>query len=237
MRILLVAAMLALTGGAGVAQDFELEFTEQALNRLVGRLGDPGKGGIHQPDPLSRLGYTGCVSLATLDCPGGRATATPSAKTPPPLRLSRCQGPDGRGAIVPSVEPVSWQWWITQARFTIGAQGLQFAANVRYRVGTQWFSEAKTVPATLSLDVAGQRLRMDIWSFTVPVRYSAGGVADTITEVDVARHMSFRIPISAQAFQVYDLEGRARTLTSRTQGASVVYLPGKIQVKVDAAFN
>lgn len=236
MKVLLASAIAVLVACPATAQDFELEFTEQALNRLVASLNDPGSGGVHRSSALAALGYSGCVSLGALDCAGATsAPSSPQGSGRTDVRLAFCQGPDGKGAIVPASDAVGWQWWITEARFTIAAQQLSFTARVRYRVGTQWFSEEKTVPAVLSLDVASQRLRMDVSSFRVPVRHTVNGVAETITEVDVGRHMSFGIPISAQAFQVADLEGRPRTLTSRAQGGSVAYLPGKIQVRVDAA--
>jgi hypothetical protein len=231
------------------AQNFELEFTEQALNRLVAQLGDSGKSGVHQSNDLSALGYGKCGTIGILDCTAGtnaqasqgiarRPTAsTQQGAARANVHLAVCQGPDGRSAIVPAPELVTWQWWITEARFSIRAQQLQFTAKVRYRVGRQWVSEEKTVPAVLSLDIASQRLRMGISSFTVPVRYTVNGLAETITEVDVGRHMGFGIPISPQTFQVTDLEGRARTLTSRAQSANIEYLPGQIRVRVYGGFN
>jgi len=49
--------------------------------------------------------------------------------------------------------------------------------------------------------------------------------------------MGFEIPISEQTFQVTDLEGHVRTLTSRAQNAAVEYLPEQIRVKVYGGFN
>jgi hypothetical protein len=236
MKLLLALALAVLAVSPANGQDFELELTEQALNRLVAQLGDAGSGGVHRSSALASLGYTGCVLVGALDCASSTSAATgQQGAKQPSVALALCQGPDGKGAIVPADDAVGFQWWITEARFTVAAQQLRFTARVRYRVGSQWFSEEKTVPASLSLDVASQRLRMDVSSFKVPIRLTVNGVTETITEVDVSRHASFGIPISAQTFQVTDLEGRPRTLTSRAQSASVAYLPGKIQVRVDAA--
>ena len=251
MKLLCAAAILVL-GGAwpAAAQNFDLELTEAALNRLVAQLGDSGRSGVHQSNDLSTLGYGNCATIGALEC-GARenvATSQPSAggqttrstgegTARTNVNLAICRGPDGRPAIVPAPELLTWQWWITEARFTIRAQQLQFTAKVRYRVGRQWVSEERTVPAALSLDVASQRLRMAISTFTVPVRRTVGGAVETITEVDVGRHMTFVIPISPQTFQVTDLEGRGRTLTSRAQSATVDYLPGQIRVRVYGGFN
>lgn len=280
MRVLLVAALLALAGSPVAAQDLELELTEASLNRLVARLGDPSASGIFQPSgPLGSLGYSGCTAAGTMPCatglssragastgvtaeaakPGAATTAraatnvtgstavvvTPGVPTgldaaPASggfsLSVSLCIGPDGQPVVVPGVVPVVWQWWITKARFTVQAQQLTFTANVRYRVGRQWFSDERTVPATLSFDSASHRLQMQIASFKVPISYSAYGVSEALTEVDVGRHMSFAIPISLQSFQVTDPQGRAINLVGRAQTANVEYQPGKVQVKAYVGF-
>jgi len=238
MRNALAVALLAVAVCPAAAQDFELELSEQALNRLVARLGHPSARGVHQPDVLGSLGYTGCVVIGTLDCPAPATTVRAGqseATGRPSVKLSSCRGPDGRLALVPAPEPVDWQWWITEARFTVAAQQLRFSATLRYRVGESWFTESRTVPATLGLDAPSQRLRLSVASFKVPIQRTSGGVTQTLTEVEVSRHVSFGIPVGTVAFQVPDLEGRTRTLTGRVQGAAVAYLPGKIQVKVDGA--
>jgi hypothetical protein len=224
----LIVAVVAVAGRSALAQDFELEITEEGLNRLVAQLGEPSSGGIHQPNALATLGYRNCHLVGSLNCPGASGQELP---------LAICEGPDGQAALVPGGGPVSWQWWITQARFTVQAQQLQFAASVRYRVGAQWFREERTVPAALSFDVAGQRLRMEVAAFKVPVTYGFHGVVEAITEVDVGRHLSFAIPIKTQTFQVHGLEGNPKTITVRAQGATIQYLAGKIRVNVDAAFD
>jgi hypothetical protein len=228
--ILLLVGGIAASGSTVAAQDFELELTEEGLNRIVGRLGDRSTGGFHQPNRLLALGFRNCRFVGSLECPTGQGAGSS-------VKLARCDGPSGQDAIVPAAEPVSWQWWITRGRFTIAGQQLQFSALVRYRVGDEWFKEERTVPATLGLDVGGQRLRMDVSTFKVPVQYRAQGAAEAITEVDVGRHMSFAIPIDAQSFQVTGLDGGVKTLTSRAQGASVEFLPGRVRVKIDATFN
>lgn len=237
--LLLSAALAALVPGRAAAQDVVLELTEDGLNRIVRQLGDPGDGGVHQPNLLATLGYKGCRAVGVQDCAGptGAVDAPQGTRPRAQVLLSRCQGPDGRDAVVPGAEPVSWQWWITQARFSIAAQQLSFAASVRYRVGRQWSRDDRTVPAALTFDAAGQRLSMTVSAFTVPIAYSADGVVEAVTEVDVGRHMSFAIPIGAQTLQVRSLDGSPRTLTSRAQSATVEYLAGRVLVRVDAAFN
>lgn len=230
--------IIAVSGLPGAAQDIELEVTEDGLNRLIAQLGDPSGAGIHQPSPLASLGYHGCISLGSLDC-SREATAAPeaTAKKLGRVLLSRCEGPDGQSAVLPAAESISWQWWITGARFTVASQQLSFSATMRYRVDSDWFSEERTVPATLSLDVASQRLRLDISSFKLPIRYTANGANEAITEVDVGRHLSFAIPIAAQSIQVPRLDGSLKTLNARAQSANVEYLAGRIRVKVDAGIN
>jgi len=282
MKILLLVTIAGLLGSPCLAQDLELEITEPSLNHLLSQLGDPGKSGIYQVNPLGALGYSSCQALGTIDCSGSSSTTTnqPTTLSPPsglvaptgqrgtttplarnvtpadqqvkataavtlrdqqakltPVRLSVCQGPNGKQVIVPGAEPVLWQWWITNAHFTIQAGQLAFTANVRYRVGARWFSDQRTVTAAVSFDAANQRIRIDVSAFKVPVRYAASGFNETITEVDVGRYMSFGIPTPPQTFQTTDLDGRLRSVNFQIQTASVQYLSGKMQVKLYAGFN
>ncbi len=159
------------------------------------------------------------------------------AKLSPTVRLSLCQGPNGKQVIVPGAEPVVWQWWITDSHFTIQEGQLTFSANVRYRVGAQWFSDQRTVAATVSFDAANQRIRIDVSTFNVPIHYATRGLNETITEVDVGRYMSFGIPTKRQTFQTTNLNGTPKTVNAQIQSASVQYLSGKMQVKLYAGFN
>lgn len=235
MKGLCVAACFVLASSSAAAADFELEFTEQTINRLLGNLGNPSAGGLYQPSgALNALGYSGCAPVGVLNCTYGTGGQTKTSKQ---LAISLCQGPDGQTAIAPSVERVGWQWWITEARFDVAAQQLTFSANVRYRVGSKWFRVTQTVPAALNVDLANQQIHMDVSSFKVPIRYSANGVLETLTEVDVGHYMSFAIPMSRQSISVHDLTGNVRTVTGRIDTANVEYLPGTILVTVDGSLN
>jgi hypothetical protein len=234
MKGLCVAACFALVSGSAFAADFALAFTEHTLNRLLGELGNPSAGGIYQPsNVLNALGYSGCSPVGLVDCSYG----TGGQSTNKQLGISLCRGPDGETVLAPSVDYVPWQWWITEARFAVAAQQLTFSANVRYRIGSKWFQVTRTVPASLTVDLANQQLRMNVSDFTVPIRDSADGVVETLADVDVGRYMSFAIPMSRQTVSVHDLAGNARTMTSRIDTANVQYLPGRIVVAVDGRFN
>ncbi|MGC4095714.1 MAG: hypothetical protein QM706_01245 [Nitrospira sp.] len=243
MRGLLAGVLVVLFCSAANAQNFQFELPEQTLNELVNDLGHPGAGEVYLPVGLiTNLGYGKCRSIGTLECTYGTSnntsgTSAPVAAGNKVVALSLCQGPDGQPAVLPTPEPIPWQWWITEAHFTIGSQQLNFSANVRYRIGSKWYSVAQTVPATLTFDSAQQRLRMAISTFKVPIRYSDGGVVEVLGEVDVGRFMSFTIPTSRQKISVPDLNGSVRTITTRVDNVTVQYVPGKVLVKVDAGFN
>jgi hypothetical protein len=264
MRAFIPVAMLALAASPCAAADVELEFTEQALNHLLGQLGDPGRGGTYQPNILGALGYSACQEVGTIECPqapnpsptqqskayvpvaAAPAGATQVATRPvvanrivaePLIRLASCRGPTGGLSIVPAADPVSWQWWITEAHFTILPQQFSFTATVRYQIGGQWFSQQQTVPAELTFDSTGAQLRIDVSTFKVPIRYSADGQSQTITEVDVAQLMSFKLPITPFPFQAPALDAGSKSVVGRAQSGSVQYLAGLIQVKFDAVFN
>jgi hypothetical protein len=242
MRWGLAAAFVVLFSSAAAAQNFQFEFSEQTLNELVGDLGHPSAGGVYLPNALiTNLGYGNCRPIGTLECTYGTThtsgTSAPVTAGNKVVAISLCQGPDGQPAVLPTPEPIPWQWWITEAHFTVGPQQLSFSANVRYRIGSKWYNVAQTVPATLTFDYAQQRLRMAISSFNVPIRYSEGGVVELLGEVDVGRFMNFTIPTSRQKISVPDLNGNGRTITTRVDSVNVQYVPGKVVVKVDAGFN
>lgn len=242
MRWLFTAAFVVLFSGAAAAQSFQFELPEQTLNELVGNLGNPGAGGVYLPNGLiTNLGYGNCLPIGTLECMYGTTgisgTSAPGTAGNTVVAVSLCKGPDGQPVVLPTPEPIPWQWWITEAHFTVDSQQLSFSANVRYRIGSKWYNVAQTVPAALTFDHAQQRLRMAVSNFKVPIRYSEGSVVEALTEVDVGRFMSFAIPTSRQKISVPDLGGNNRTITSRVDSVNVQYVPGKVLVKVDAGFN
>jgi hypothetical protein len=225
---------LALFGSYAAAADLEIEFTEQTLNRLLGDLGNPSAGGLSQPSgALGALGLGSCSAAGEMTCSYGTGA---QGRTIKQLALSLCRGPGGQVVIVPTVEPVPWQWWITDAHFAVTAQQLTFTAKVRYRIGSKWFQVTQTVPASLAVDLPSQQLRMAVAPFRVPIRNNANGLVETLADVDVDRYASFVIPMSAQNVAAHDLAGNARTVTGRMATANVQYLPGKILVTVDGRF-
>jgi hypothetical protein len=217
------------------AYDLELEFSEAALNRLVARLGAPSDGGSHEPTMLVDLGYQECFFFGYLDCPrpvrGGVEAVPFDGRIP----LVRCRKPGGGIVVSPGGEPTVWQWWVTEGTFSVKAGELLFRAVVRYQVGERRYREERTVPAQIKLDTSSQKLQVSVSSFKVPIQLTGSGRPPI--EVDVGRLMSFAIPVSPPNVTVRLLDGTPKTLTGRAAGAFVDYLPGKVRVRIDAAFN
>jgi len=250
-----VPMLLALAAAAAPAfgEDIELEFSQDALNQLMRRLGDPSDGGVYYPPIGEGSGlFEDCDPFGYLECAGEAATATPSSPAPGAgatvatgpvdydrearIALSLCRRPDGGVLIVPARQAVPWQWWVTEARFTVEEERLALSATVRARVLGRWTVETRTIPATIQLDPTTQRLRLKTAAFKVPVQYEADGDVHAITHVDVSRLLSFTLPIATQALKVRRTDGSQRTINAKAQGASVRYLPGMVRVSVNVAF-
>jgi hypothetical protein len=158
--------------------------------------------------------------------------------------------------IYPSNVP--WQWWVTDARFTLMEGSMTFTATVRSLVGNQTNAEPRTVPVSVSLVSAteppaavhpvgrigrqsqGQHiidlLRINIGAFTVPIS-APGQPAGIITQVDVAKLYSFSIPIEPQNLSVPMPDGGTQTVTSRITNITPQYLAGKILISFDVGLN
>ena len=252
MLLALAAAAVPASG-----QDIELEFSQDALNQLMRRLGDPSDGGVYFPTIGEGSGlFDDCEPYGYLECAGGTTTGTTTATPRSPttgagvtvaakpvdydaearVPLSRCRRPNGSLLIVPAREAVRWQWWVTEARFTVEEERLTLSATVRARVNGRWTVETRTIPATIELDPGTQRLRLRSAAFKVPVQYEADGDVQAITQVDVSRLLSFSLPIATQALKVRRPDGSQRTINAKAQGANVRYLPGMVRVSVNVDF-
>ena len=160
-------------------------------------------------------------------------------------RLVARLGALSEGGVYQSATP--WQWWVTNAYFTLTDGSMTVTATVRSRVGNQMATESRTVPASVSFDPTfdlsvqafqtGHRppsgvLRIIIGGFTVPVQ--ADGA--TITQVDVAKLFGVSIPIWAQELSVPLPNGGKRTLTARVVSITPQYLSGRILVNINVGF-
>jgi hypothetical protein len=160
-------------------------------------------------------------------------------------RLVARLGALSEGGVYQSATP--WQWWVTNAYFTLTDGSMTVTATVRSRVGNQMATESRTVPASVSFDPTFDRsvqafqtghrppsgvLRIIIGGFTVPVQ--ADGA--TITQVDVAKLYGVSIPIWAQELSVPLPNGGKRTLTARVVSITPQYLSGRILVNINMGF-
>jgi hypothetical protein len=141
--------------------------------------------------------------------------------------------PANAGLHQVSAGPLTWRWWVTGARFQLTAGAMAFTATVNSRVGDQTNTQTRTVPASVAFDAAGNRLRIAIGSFTVPVQ-SAGTV---IAQVDVARLFAISVPIEPQELEVPLLDGDTREIPVRAQNVTTEYLPGKLVTRFDVSLT
>lgn len=215
----------------GGAQDLMLEVTEASLNTLVGRLGAISDAGIDQPQRLSAPGlFDNCEYFAAVACPDLDAARLGLAG--PRITLLRCDKAGGGVILVPTGDPVTWQWWVTDAGFTVGEGAMTFTATVRSRVNGETETVTRTVPAWVDFDHAADRLRIQIGSFTVLVWTDDGFVA----RVEVDQLYGIAVPIEPKELTVPLPDGGERTITARIAGVSTQYADGRLLISVDAGF-
>lgn len=231
----LLAAGAALVAHAAAAQNVEVVIREEALNRLVDRLRDPSKSGVHQPTlPTTPADtYSNCVYYGVFRCPGTDGTTDSEFAEVP---LLRCEKKGGGTSLVPSAEPVGWQWWITGSRFQAKSGELTFTARLQSRIGTRWRTVEKTVPASVGYDPSTNLLNVQVSSFKVPLTYEVNGVPQTIGDVDVGKLSSFAIRVPPQTAQLW-VSGGSRTVTAWGAAATPVYEAGRIRMRFDVAFS
>lgn len=87
--------------------------------------------------------------------------------------------------------------------------------------------------AAVVVDASGNRLRIAISAFTVPVQ-AAGTV---ITQVDVARLFGIAVPVEPQELVVPLLNGDMREIPLRAQNVTVEYLPGRLLARFDVSLT
>jgi hypothetical protein len=222
-----------LAANPAAAQNSVVVFTESTLNRLVERLRNPSDSGLFTPTAVSTVGgFEQCEFFGYLDCPGEPLGGRSGDRLP----LARCRTAGGI-RIVASGAPISWAWWVTDARFDVAPGKMSFTATVRYRVGKAWGTKSKTVGAALGFDPATNRLRISVEDFKVPLEHTFQGASRRVTEVDVAKLYGLSVGIAPQRLNVPLPNGTSRTVTAKATGVTTQYEVKRIRVNVDVGFN
>jgi hypothetical protein len=229
-------AFLGLGALAG-AQDAEVEFTQNALNNLVHRLADPSDGGVFTPSVIAFLPslYEQCDFVGYFDCPPLQKGGLGASYTQIPL--VRCRQKGGTVRLIPAGAPVSWQWWVMGAHYTITPGGMTLTATVRWRVDKTWYKDERTVGATFELDATTNTLRIKVADFKVPIVDTFYATPSAITEVDVGKLLGLAVPIPPRTIQLPLIDGGTRNLTGSATSIATDYLAGRARVKFDVAFN
>jgi hypothetical protein len=145
----------------------------------------------------------------------------------------RLGSPGAVGIHQTSGSAVDWQWWVTNARFKLGAGAMSFTATVHWRVASQSDTETRSVPASIGFDPASNRLAINVAPFMVPVQ--SGEV--TVTQADIAKLYSFSISVEPQDLSVPLPGGDDRELTARAEAMTAEYAVGKVLIGVDVSFE
>lgn len=231
---LVLAVCVLLLPWPAKAQDAEVEITQDALNQFLARLGNPSDGGEFQP--MTLMGAPGvelCEPIGFLDCPAAAGAGQQR------IALARCRmRVGGRMLIVPVGPPVTFQWWVTDARLTLSSGAMSLTATVRSHVGTRWNDPAqRTVPASVAFDAASNRLVLRVSDFKVPILGEFEGSTHQVAQVNVAELLGISIPIEPQRIQVPLPDGTTRTLTGQAVSATPFYEAGRLRLHVNVRFQ
>ena len=227
----LLAAPLACYG-----QNVTLQISQDAVNKLVSRLGVMGDSGLYQPffwiissAAKAKLGITNAKHLGVLLCP--KSAKTPAAR---PLSIYTARTAiHGNWWIFPEPPPINWQWWVINPQFTINNGSMTFTATVRSVVGGTQNSQNVSGPVSLTFDPNTNELSANITVSPVQISTSLG---DSITQVDVAQLYNLSFPIQPQTVSVTLPDGTTPTLTARATSISVQYLAGRAILTANVGF-
>jgi len=148
--------------------------------------------------------------------------------------IAQLGSPSGSGNYVApgTTQAVSWQWWVTDAHFSLAPGALTFTATVLSEVGQQDASKTTTVPASIVFDSESSNLQISINSFVVPIQF--GG--NTITQVDVGNLYSLSAPIEPQTFVLSLPTGGVRSVTGRVTSATMIVQPEQVVLNLTVGF-
>jgi hypothetical protein len=208
------------------AQNASLEIPQAMLNTIVARLGALSNAGVYQPTMtlMSSGVVQNCQPFGVLECPASAGQRR--------MSLVLCKDDSGAPMLMSAPIAVTWQWWVTNASFTLTDGAMTFTATVRTLVGGQTNTVTLTAPSSVSLESGANRLRVTIGPMVVPVQSNG----TTVTAVDVAKLYGLSIPIEPQHLSLALPSGGTRNLIARVVSITPKYLPGKLVVNVDVAF-
>jgi hypothetical protein len=234
LRTLSFVALAILASSGTRAQQPTVELKESFLNRVLGGMGAMSEAGVAQPFNIARAPtYELCVPMGRIACP--------SLSSPLPgfgsneIPLVACKKYGGGYSVMPVGDPVPWQWWVSNARLTLGSNSLQFTATVSTRVGGEWHQETRTVGASIKYDTASSSLKLSIDPFSVPLVLRNPSVNLDEPPVDVAKLFGIALSLQTQALVVPLPNGISRTFNGRVTGATATYLPGIARITLNVA--
>ena len=219
-------------------QDAELEITQDALNRLVNKLGVLSYAGVSQPMiPLHiRDRFQFCHHVGYMDCPlpGGDLGF---GKYGIPIVI--CESHGGGASLLPAGDPVSFQWWVTNAYFTVEDGYMTFTATVRWRVGDTERTETRKVGASIYFETLTNQIVVIVDRFQVSLMIEVSGYDELalVALVDIDKLYNLSVRVDPQEITVPLLDGTDKTVTGKVLSLSPDYVPGRVILKnIDIGF-
>ncbi len=152
--------------------------------------------------------------------------------------IAQLGSPSASGSYVSSAtsQQVPWQWWVTDAHFSLAPGAMTFTATVLSAVGQENASKTMTVPASIVFDGASSSLRISISPFVVPIQSGDSTVTQTVTQVDVANIYGLSVPIVPQTFVLSLPGGGVRSVAGSVTGATMEVQSQQVVLNLTVGF-
>jgi len=230
----LIIGIALIPASYGEAPTFEIE--ESVINRVLSRIGTISDGGVAQPYRLHEIEgiWEHCFTFGLVNC-FGNSSRQPGLDGPS-LPVVACIDVGGGVTLLPEGDAVSWHWWVSNAYVSIESGQMTFTAAVVYRVGNEWHTRNRTVPAGVIFDEARNRFLLNIEPFNVPLNMDDPAASIDVEPVRVDALYRLVLPIAPQKFNLPLPSGDHREIDARIVGIEARYLPGRARLTVDVGF-
>lgn len=232
-------AVLAVFGVSpfAAAESPTFEISEEALNMVISHLGTLSDAGLAQPvyfGDSELVPSDFCINIGAINCPGNSSNLP--GLLGPNIPLIVCRKTGAPIEVLPAGDPISWQWWISNAFVKVTDGAMTFTATVVTRVGTKWAQVTRTVDASITFSEAANRFFLDIESLRVRLEPEDPAGTVVIAPVRVAKLYNLSLGIQPQDFAVPLPSGSTREISARIDGATASYSPGLITLTLHADF-
>ena len=203
-----------------IAADASLDVSEDTLNRFITEMGhqsDSGVGYLYTANELDPA-FEICEPVGFIDCPGlfQPGLGFDMERIP----LVACHSYGGGVAVMPSSEPVAWQWWISNVHIELEDGSMRMTATVQTNVDGFWNETTGSVDVKVLFNSSNNRLMLVPDEFRVHLATDTAGTFLRVDPVDVASIYTLSVPAHPQKMDVALPGGGTRKITGAVESVA-----------------